>query len=168
MFYFNFDVDETKSETEQREQTTDGRDSPSDSCNVSYPRVLFAFYWNYFVPKKIGAELIDVQSGTTILNQSAKLENLLVDDSLRDVILDVLRIVTSSVEETELKHILLPIAIEDFHASEYLYWYDYVIENASRYKSLVNQPSVPRELSILAEAFIGNDAKTQSFHLAAL
>lgn len=52
MFYFNFDVDETESETEQREQTTDGRDSPSDCCNVSYPRVLFAFYWNYFVTKK--------------------------------------------------------------------------------------------------------------------
>ena len=123
------------------------------------PEYCLPFIGTVLYLKKIGAELIDMQSGNTILNQSAKLENLLVDDSLRDVILDVLRIVTSSVEETELKHILLPIAIEDFHASEYLYWYDYVIENASRYKSLVNQPSVPRELSILAEAFIGNDAK---------
>lgn len=123
------------------------------------PEYCLPFIGTILYLKKIGAELIDMQSGNTILNQSAKLENLLVDDSLRDILLDVLRIVTSSVEETELKHILLPIAIEDFHASEYLYWYDYVIENASRYKSLVNQPSVPRELSILAEAFIGNDAK---------
>ena len=123
------------------------------------PEYCLPFMGTVLYLKKIGAELIDMQSGNTILNQSAKLENLLVDDSLRDVILDVLRTVTSSVEETELKHILLPIAIEDFHASEYLYWYDYVIENASRYKSLVNQPSVPRELNILAEAFIGNDAK---------
>lgn len=123
------------------------------------PEYCLPFIGTILYLKKIGAELIDMQSGNTILNQSAKLENLLVDDSLRDVILDVLRIVTISVEETELKHILLPIAIEDFHASEYLYWYDYAIDNASRYKSLVNQPTVPRELSILAEAFIGNDAK---------
>lgn len=123
------------------------------------PEFCLPFIGTILYLKKIGAELIDVQSGTTILNQSAKLENLLVDDSLRDVILDVSRIVTCSVGETELEHILLPFTLEEFHPSEYLYWYDYVIENTSRNKNLVNQPTVPRELSILAEAFIGNNAK---------
>ena len=109
--------------------------------------------------KKNGAELIDMQSGFTIFNQPSKLEHLLAADPLRDVILCILSNVTSSVEETKLKYLLLPFVVEDFHASEYLYWYDYAIDNASRYKSLVNQPTLPRELSILAEAFIGNDAK---------
>ena len=123
------------------------------------PEFCLPFIGTILYLKKIGAELIDVQSGNTILNQSAKLENLLVDDSLRDVILDVSRIATCSVGETELEHILLPFTLEEFHPSEYLYWYDYVIENTSRNKNLVNQPTVPRELTILVEAFIGNNAK---------
>lgn len=109
--------------------------------------------------KKIGAKLIDPQSGIAIFNQSSELDCLLAGDPLRDVILDVFEKVVGSVKETELISILEPFVVEEFHANEYLHWYDYVIENASRYKSLVNQPIVPRELTILAEAFIGSDAK---------
>lgn len=68
------------------------------------PEFCLPFIGTILYLKKIGAELIDVQSGNTILNQSAKLENLLVDDSLRDVILDVSRIATCSVGETELEY----------------------------------------------------------------
>ena len=70
------------------------------------PEYCLPFIGTVLYLKKIGAELIDMQSGNTILNQSAKLENLLVDDSLRDVILDVLRIVTSSVGKHPTKCIL--------------------------------------------------------------
>ena len=68
--------------------------------------------------KKNGAELIDMQSGFTIFNQPSKLEHLLAADPLRDAILCILSNVTSSVEETKLKHLLLPFVVEDFHASE--------------------------------------------------
>lgn len=109
--------------------------------------------------KKIGAELIDVQSGLTVFTQLSELDRLLDGNPLRDVILGILGNVSSSVEDVKLKYLLLPFLGEEFHVGEYLYWYDYVIDNASRYKNLVNQPTVPRELTILAEAFIGNDAK---------
>lgn len=107
--------------------------------------------------KKIGIELVDVQSGVIVFNQPSELDRLLTGDPLRDVVLGILSNGSSFVEEAKLKYLLLPFLGEEFHAGEYLYWYDYAIDNASRYKSLVNQPNVPRELTILAEAFIGND-----------
>lgn len=111
--------------------------------------------------KKIGIKLINIQSGTTLLSRISELDGLLSNDPLHDVVLNILEYAANSLKVAykKLNSILLPIAVGEFHASEYLYWYDYVIECASRYKNLVYRSIVPRGITILTQAFVGNDVK---------
>jgi len=109
--------------------------------------------------KKKGAELMGRYSDDTLFEQLSEYAKLLSNDPIKDAVVDVLRYVGMSVQGSKLEHIMNMVGVEEFDDSEYLYWYDYAIENATRYKNLIPQMVVPRGLTTLAQAFICGEAK---------
>lgn len=109
---------------------------------------------------KMGAELVDKKSGSMLVNRASELDDLLSHDPLHDVVLSVFEnINVSAKDEEELRFLLLSVDMAAFHNGEQLYWYDYAIENASRYKRHDNLSMMPNELATLVLAFVGADAK---------
>lgn len=109
--------------------------------------------------KKIGANLIVRCPDENVAELILEFDKLLSYDPLRDVINDIWKNVTNFVRATDVKELLWMIGCGDFDRTEYLHWYDYAIENTSQYKNHLYQSIVPRGLTVLAKAFIGENAK---------
>ena len=119
----------------------------------------------YFLPfvgsilylKKVGIELTGDYSDKTLSMQLPEYDKLLSKDALHDIILDVLKQASSTVHDSQLELIVNMVGSAEFDDNEYLYWYDYTIENASRYKNGVSHMIVPSGITDLAQAFVGTD-----------
>lgn len=99
-----------------------------------------------------------------IINQSlidyiSQIDSVLSKDPLYKVIVDVIRESSNSLSTEDVNFILDRFVIWQFYDSEYLYWFDYAIQNIHKYKRLMGQNYVPRSLTILAQAFICDDAR---------
>lgn len=77
-----------------------------------------------------------------------------LDGLISKILLTVLKLKKSGNES-----IFDYILFSEFHKEEYLYWFDYAIENIYRYKNLPRQFVVTKGLITLAEAFICGNAK---------
>ena len=109
--------------------------------------------------KKKGADLMGRYSDNTLQQKLSEYDTLLSNNSLHDAVLDVMTYVANSIPGSKLESMLNIVAVDEFDDSEYLYWFDYAIENVSRYRNLVGQLMVPKGLTTLAQAFICGKAK---------
>lgn len=109
--------------------------------------------------KKKGANLIGDFTEETLSKKLSEYDALLSEDSLRDVILEVMSFAAKSISCSKLDDIFKTVAISEFDGSEYLFWYDYAIENVSRQGKESGQFVVPQGLTDLAQAFICGAAK---------
>ena len=107
--------------------------------------------------KKVGVELSEDYSDKTLAMQLSEYDKLLSKDALHDIILDVLKQASSTVHDSQLKSIMNMVGAAEFNDDEYLYWYDYMIENAVGYKSGISHMIVPNGITALAQAFVGTD-----------
>ena len=108
--------------------------------------------------KKIGVNFSKKYPETPLCEFVSSYNNILGNDSIRNIVYDVLGVVSTFRNIRELNSILIKFGIEEFDQSEYLYWFDYAIENSCHNKSNMVLPIIPDSLIDLTQSLIGQDA----------
>lgn len=105
-------------------------------------------------------KFVEISSSKKSFDFMEESYGFLSTDPLADLFFKSYQLVATNIENEKNKQIIDYLFIfSEFDESEYLYWYDYAIENISRYKNMEGQFVVPSSFTTLALAFICGNAK---------